>query len=245
MTPGFRTPDRHAPPQRRRTPAAAPGFRRPFSPLWFGVACSACCCSPTSSRPSLEAGPDDRLLAVQVAARAGPRRRSGRRHRKRSAANTRTARTRKSPFHTVRVDDPEARRAARSAERHASEASGRDRWVTELLSWVLPFLLIVGAVDVLLPADGRRRGRHHVVRAQPREDLRGRRRQGQLRGRRRRRRGRGRAARDRRVPEEPEEVHDARRPHPQGRAARRAARAPARRCSRARSPAKPRFRSSA
>ena len=75
-----------------------------------------------------------------------------------------------------------------------------------------------GAVVVLHAADGRR-GRHHVVRPQQGEDLRRGRRQGRVQGRRRRRRGRAGAARDCRVPEEPEEVHDARRPHSQGRAA--------------------------
>ena len=45
----------------------------------------------------------------------------------------------------------------------------------------------------------------------------------QLRRRRRRRRSGERAARDRRVPQEPEEVHEHRRPHPEGRAARRSA----------------------
>ena len=54
-----------------------------------------------------------------------------------------------------------------------------------------------------------------------------------LRGRRRHRRGGRGAAGDRRVPEDAGEVPPPRRPHPEGRAARRASRAPARRCSRA------------
>ena len=55
----------------------------------------------------------------------------------------------------------------------------------------------------------------------------------------------GGAEGDRRVPEEPEEVHEPRRPHPEGRAAGRPARAPARRCWRAPSPARRTCRSSA
>ena len=50
--------------------------------------------------------------------------------------------------------------------------------------------------------------------------------------------------RDRRLPEEPEEVPAPRRPHPQGRAPGRARPAPARRCWRAPSPARPTCRSS-
>ena len=65
-----------------------------------------------------------------------------------------------------------------------------------------------------------------------------------LRRRRRRRRGEGRGQGDRRFPARAGPLLGDRRPHPQGRAARRAARAPARRCWRARSPAKPRCRSS-
>ena len=126
-------------------------------------------------------------------------------------------------FVTVRVDDPKLVEQLAGAERPL-----RGRAAGQMVDGAAG----LGpsdpadhrALDVLLPPDGRRRGRHHVVRPQPRQDLRRRRRQGQLRGRRRRRRSRRRAARDRRVPEDPEEVHDARRPHSEGRAARRPAR---------------------
>ena len=74
-------------------------------------------------------------------------------------------------------------------------------------------------VDVLLPPHRRRRGRRHVVRPQQGQDLLRRRRQGQLPGRRGRGRGGAGAARDRRVPEDAEEVHDPRRQDSQGRAA--------------------------
>ena len=63
--------------------------------------------------------------------------------------------------------------------------------------------------------------------------------QGHLRRRGRHRRGQGRARGDHRLPQGPEEVHPARRPHPQGRAADGPARAPARRCWPAPSPARP------
>ena len=98
---------------------------------------------------------------------------------------------------------------------------------------------------VLLPAHRRRGRRRDVVRAQQGQDLRRRRRQDHVPGCGRRRRSGAGAARDRRVPEEPAQVHQPRRQDSQGRAAGRARRAPARRCSRARWPAKPRCRSSA
>ena len=80
---------------------------------------------------------------------------------------------------------------------------------------------------------GRRRACWASARARPRSTWR--RTTGvTLRRRRRRRRGQGRAAGDRRFPEEPEGARPARRAHAQGRAADRARRAPARRCSRAR-----------
>ena len=78
-------------------------------------------------------------------------------------------------------------------------------------------------LGLLLPAHGRRRRRRDVVRPQPREDLRRRRSEGAVHGRRRRRRSRGRAEGNRRVPEEPEEVHEPRRPDSEGRAAGRPA----------------------
>ena len=87
-------------------------------------------------------------------------------------------------------------------------------------------------------ADGRRHGPGAAERDELRQDARegagrGRHRRG-LQGRGRHRRGGGRAARDRRVPQDAGEVPPAGRPHPQGRAAGRARRAPARRCWRAR-----------
>ena len=78
-------------------------------------------------------------------------------------------------------------------------------------------------LDLLLPPDRRRRRRRDVLRAQQGQDLLRRRCEGQLPGRGRRRRGRAGAAGDRRVPEDPAEVHEPGRQDPEGRAARRPA----------------------
>ena len=74
-------------------------------------------------------------------------------------------------------------------------------------------------VEPALPPDGRRGRRRDVVRPEPRENLFRRRREGELRRRRRRRRSEGRAQGNRRVPAEPQEVHQPWRPDSQGRAA--------------------------
>ena len=41
-----------------------------------------------------------------------------------------------------------------------------NRWLPELLGWVLPLLFLVAHLELLLPPDGRRRRRRDVVRAQ-------------------------------------------------------------------------------
>ena len=98
------------------------------------------------------------------------------------------------------------------------------RWLPEILGLGHPARAARRGLELLLPPDERRRGRRDVVRPQQGEDLRRRRREGELRGRRGRGRGRGGAEGDRRVPAEPAEVHEPRRAHPEGRAARRPAR---------------------
>ena len=90
----------------------------------------------------------------------------------------------------------------------------------------------------------RRRRRPDVVRALARAPRGGRRAAGDVRRRRRDRRGQGRADRDRRLPQEPRQVPEARRPDPARRAAQRRRPGPARRCSPARSPARRASRSS-
>ena len=93
------------------------------------------------------------------------------------------------------------------------------------------------------PDAGRRLAGHELRQVEGQADVR-RRAQDHLPRRRRRRRGRPGAPRDQGVPREPEEVPGARRPDPEGRAALRASRAPARPCSRAPSPARRACRSS-
>ena len=95
------------------------------------------------------------------------------------------------PFYTVRIEDPKLLELLES-KNVPYKAKADSRWVTELLSWVLPVAAHRRRLAVLLPAHERRRRRHHVVRPQPRQDLLGRRRQGELRGCRGRGRGRRR-----------------------------------------------------
>ena len=155
---------------------------------------------------------------------------AGRRGRRRRAGDPRHAqgsRCRRDPtgskqFTTTRVEDPklveELEAQQREVHRRARQplAAGAPRLGH-------PARLPRRHLELLLPAHGRRRRRRDVVRAQPREDLRRRRSEGALRRCRRRRRSRGGAEGDRRVPEEPEEVHEPRRPDSEGRAARRPA----------------------
>jgi len=113
-----------------------------------------------------------------------------------------------------------------------------NRWLPELLGWIIPLLFLVGILGLLLPPHVGRRGRRHVVRAQQGEDLRRRRSEGAVPGR-------GPASRKRRT--------SSRRSSSSCRTRRStptwaagfpraccwsARRAPARRCSRARSPAR-------
>ena len=93
------------------------------------------------------------------------------------------------------------------------------------------------------PAAGRRRQGDELRQVQGQAALREPE-QGHLRRRRRHRGGQGRGRGDHRLPQGPEEVHPARRPHPQGRPDDGPARAPARRCWRAPSPARRACRSS-
>ena len=179
---------------------------------------------PAGAGPGADAGaagPRRALQRVQVAGPQRPGRRGGRRRHDhpRHAQEGRRARPASPPCAS------RTRRSSPTSRRQGVKYSGEvvSRWLPELLGWIVPILLLVGAVVVLHAAHGRR-GRHHVVRPQQGQDLRRGRRQGRLQGRRRRRRGRAGAARDRRVPEDAEEVHDARRPDSQGRAAGRPAR---------------------
>ena len=199
---------------------------RPASSLWYGLALLLLLGARRRCTSSTPAGRPIPYSEFKALREAGPGRRG------RPSATRRFDGTLKQAGATTEAveavhDDARRRSEARprSSRRSGVKYTGEvaNRWLPELLGWILPLLFFVAHLGLLLPPHGRRRGRRHVVRAQPREDLRRRRREGALRRRRRRGRGRGRAEGDRRVPEEPEEVHEPRRPDPEGRAARRPA----------------------
>ena len=217
------SPETGGPSPFQRRPTAAAAAPRAVAHLGDGVVFSRCSCSSTSSSSMLRDGKALEYSEFKSLLAAGPGRRGHDRRRTSIRGKYQDADNKQVAFTTVRVDDPKLVEQL-EAQKVRFSASSQSRWLTESARLGAPARsLHRRRVDVLLPPDGRRRGRHHVVRAQPREDLRRRRRQGELRRRRGRRRGRGGAAGDRRVPEEPEEIHDARRPHSQGRAARRPA----------------------
>ena len=229
---------------RRLRPRGRPSVRRPISPVWFGLALFLLAAGLQHRQRDAPGRDDARLLRLQVAARTGPDHRGRSSEPTRSTASTWTPNNKETAFTVNKVDDPKLVEQL-EAQKVKFHAEPQNRWLTDLLSWVLPLLVLVGALEFLLPADGQRRGRHHVVRAQPREDLRGGRRQGELRGRGRRRRGGERASGDRRVPQDAEEIHDASAGASRKASCSWARPAPARRCSRAPSPARRRCRSSA
>ena len=82
-----------------------------------------------------------------------------------------------------------------------------------------PIVLMIGLLDLHHAADAERREQGPVVRQEPREALVEHAEEGDVQGRRRRGRGQGRAAGNHRVPARAAEVPEARRPHPEGRAA--------------------------
>ena len=127
-----------------------------------------------------------------------------------------------------------------AAQRHRDRCRGHRRLELPLdphLHPPLPPLLRL--LDLPDEPDAGRRLAGDELRQVAREADVGRRPEDHLPRRRRSRRGRAGAARDQGVPREPEEVPGARRADPQGRAALRPARHRARRCSPARSPARP------
>ena len=88
--------------------------------------------------------------------------------------------------------------------------------------WIIPLGVMVGIWMFLMRRRGRRPHPGPLVRALEAQDLRPQGAQDDVQRRRRGRRGQGRARRDRRLPEEPEEVPAPRRSHPEGRAPGRA-----------------------
>ncbi len=216
---------------------------RSFSPLWLAAGLLLLMVLANGVRAIVGPGEELQVLAVQVADRRGAHlrcrhhARSDRRHVPERVQGDRAVLHR--PGGRIRSCS-----SCWSQER-PYQARVESRWVAELLSWVLPVALIVARVAVFLPAHERHGGRHHVVRPQPREDFRGRRRQGEFRGCGGGRRSGAGTARDRRLSE------DTRRNTRRWAAASRRAccssglPAPARRCWRGPSPAKPRSPSSA
>ena len=189
-------------------------------------------------------GPADLLQRVQAGGTRRPGRRGHRRradHPRHATSATSTAAATSTP---TRIEDPKLLEELDAAGvKYTGEFVSR--WLPEVIGWVMPLLLLFAHLELLLPAHERRRGRRHVLRAQQAPRVRRRRREGELRGRGGRGRGRAGAEGDRRVPE------DARRSTPRSAAASpraccsSARPAPARRCWRAPSPAKPRCPSSA
>ena len=167
---------------------------------------------------ALMLAPQGRPIPYSEFKQLGPQRPGGRglRRRDRNPRHAQEGR-RSDRLHGRPHRRPDAGRRSRGPGREVQRRAGQP--VVAGADWLDRADPAAGGAVVVLHAADRRRGRHHVVRPQQGENLRRGRRQGLVQGRRRRRRGRAGAARDRRVPQEPEEVHDARRPHSQGRAA--------------------------
>ena len=83
--------------------------------------------------------------------------------------------------HAVQHDahrGPEARRGSRAAQRQVHRRGGQPLAAASCSAGSIPLLFLVARLELLLPPHGRRRRRRDVVRAQPRQDLRRRRREG-------------------------------------------------------------------
>ena len=74
-------------------------------------------------------------------------------------------------FTTTRVDDP---KLTEELEARGVKYSGEvaNRWLPELLGWIVPLIFFVAHLGILFPPHERRRRRRHVVRAQPRQGVR-------------------------------------------------------------------------
>ncbi len=208
-------------PARRRS--ARSGQARPASSssLWYGLA-FLLLLGLAQVYFLAPAGRTILVLRIQDAAEE----RQGRRGRRQRPDDPRHAEGRTGQDQAVHHDAGrrfEADRGARSQGREVQRRAGQPLAVRPARLGRAAALLR-RHLGLLLPPDERRRRRRDVVRAQPREDLRGRRGQGAVRGRGGSGRSAGRAQGDRRVPEEAEEVHQPRRPDPEGRPAGRTSR---------------------
>ena len=102
------------------------------------------------------------------------------------------------------------------------KGKGGSNWLS-LLTYILPFILLLGVLDIPDELGAGRWLARDELREVPRQTIVGRLAQGHVPRRGGRRRGRRGAARDQGVPREPQEVPGARRPDPEGRAALRPA----------------------
>ena len=161
--------------ERRTGRRGAPGRRR------LVRARRSCCCWRSAQAFFVAAadGRDDLLQRVQG---AGPRGQGPGGHARRtSGCAARSSRRRRDE--AASRSPPSASRTPKlpeELEAHGVKYTGEvaNRWVTEVLGWIIPLLFIVGLWALLPPPHGRRRRRRHVVRPQQGEDLRRRRRQG-------------------------------------------------------------------
>ena len=175
-------------------------------------------------------GPERREAEAQLRAVPRPRSRTARSRASRSRRVTTRSTSRRST----------ARRSTRPAIRTTTsrgwsrllrkndvalsvKGKGGSSWLS-LLTYILPFILLLGVLDIPDELGAGRRLARDELRQVARQAIVGRLAQGHVPRRGRRRRGGRGAARDQGVPREPQEVPGARRAHPQGRAAVRPAR---------------------
>ena len=125
----------------KRPPRRAATFRRPFSPMWFGLSLFALLLIANLVASVLKQGEtidysqfktllaQDRIVEADVAKEA-------------ITGTYLSGDNREVKFQTNRVDDP---KLAEDLQAHKVKFRGEpdNRWVTELLSWVVPFLLIL------------------------------------------------------------------------------------------------------
>ena len=92
------------------------------------------------------------------------------RHAQGGGADRRTAKPSKQ-FTVTRVEDP---KLIEELEAHGVKYTGEimNRWLPDLLGWIIPLLFLVGIWGFFFRRMSGRRRRRDVVRAQPREDLR-------------------------------------------------------------------------
>src|SRR5262245_58517564 len=116
-------------------------FRRPFSPMWFGLSLFALLvianlvASVLQTGQTIDYSPFKTLLAqgqlgeILVSKEA-------------ITGTYLDGEGKTVKFHTIRVDDPKLAEE-RQAQKVKFRGEADTKWITELLSWVVPFLLIL------------------------------------------------------------------------------------------------------